>query len=51
MADEKSPADEDVVKDTEEASEIQSGELDDDATQDNENEEIDTSDEPPTCRW
>ena len=46
MADEKSPADEDVVKDTEEASEIQSGELDDDATQDNENEEIDTSDEP-----
>ena len=46
MADEKSPADEDVVKDTEEASEVQSGGLDDDATQDNENDEIDTSDEP-----
>ena len=46
MAEEKSPADEDVVKDTEEASEVQSGGLDDDATQDNENDEIDTSDEP-----
>ena len=46
MADEKSPADEDVVKDTVEASEIQDGELDDDAIQDNENEDIDTSDEP-----
>ena len=46
MADEKSPADEDVMKDTVEASEIRDGELDDDVIQGNENEEIDTSDEP-----
>ena len=45
MADEKSPADEDVIKDTVEAPEIPNEELDDDAIQDNENEEIDTSDE------
>ena len=45
MADEKSPADEDVIKDTVEAPEIRNEELDDDAIQDNENEEIDTSDE------
>ena len=45
MADEKSPADEDVMKDTVEASEIRDGELDDDVIQGNENEEIDTSDE------
>lgn len=46
MADEKSPADDNVMKDTVEASEIQNGELDDDAIQDNENEDIDASDEP-----
>ena len=46
MADEKSQADDDVVKDTVEASEIQNGELDDDGIQDNEKEEIDTNDEP-----
>ena len=46
MADEKSPADEDAMKDTVEASEIRDEELDDDAIQGNENEEIDTSDEP-----
>ena len=45
MADEKSPADEDVIKDTVEAPETPNEELDDDAIQDNENEEIDTSDE------
>ena len=45
MADEKSPADEDVIKDTVEAPEIPNEELDDDAIQDNEDEEIDTSDE------
>ena len=45
MADEKSPADEDVIKDTVEAPEIPNQELDGDAIQDNENEEIDTSDE------
>ena len=45
MADEKSPADEDVMKDTADASEIQNEELDDDATQDDEQEEIDTSDD------
>ncbi len=46
MADEKLPADEDAMKDTVEASEIRDEELDDDAIQGNENEEIDTSDEP-----
>ncbi len=46
MADDKSPADEDVIKDTVEASEIRDEELDDDAIQVNENEDIDTSDEP-----
>ena len=45
MADEKSPADEDVMKDTKDASDIQNDELDDDATQDDEQEEIDTSDD------
>ena len=45
MADEKSPADEDVMKDTADASEIQNEELDDDATQDDEQKEIDTSDD------
>ena len=45
MADEKSPADEDVIKDTVEAPEIPNQELDGDAIQENENEEIDTSDE------
>lgn len=46
MADEKSPADEDVMKDTVEASEIRNEELDEDAIQDNDNEEIDTSEKP-----
>ena len=45
MADEKSPVDEDVMKDTADASEIQNEELGDDATQDDEQEEIDTSDD------
>lgn len=45
MADEKSPADEDVMKDTADASENQNEELDDDATQDDEQKEIDTSDD------
>lgn len=45
MADEKSPADEDVMKDTVEASEIQNEGLDDDAVRDKENEEIDISGE------
>ena len=46
MADEKSPADEDVMKDTVDASEIQNEELDDDAIQDDEQEEIGSSDDP-----
>ncbi len=45
MADEKSPSDEDVMKDTVEAFESQNEELDDNVIQDIENEEIDTSDE------
>ena len=45
MADEKSPADEDVMKDTVDGSEIQNEELDNDAIQDDEQEEIDTSDD------
>ena len=45
MADEKSPADEDVMKDSVDASEIQNEELDDDAIQDDEQKEIDTSDD------
>ena len=45
MADEKSPADEDVMKDTMDASEIPNEELDDDTIQDDEQEEIDTSDD------
>ena len=45
MADEKSPANEDVMKDTVEASEIQNEELHDDAIQDNEAEVIDVSGE------
>ena len=45
MADEKSPADEAVMKDTVDASEMQNEELDDDAIQDDEQEEIDTSDD------
>ena len=45
MADEKSPADEAVMKDTVDASEMQNEELDDDAIQDDEQGEIDTSDD------
>ena len=45
MADEKSPADEDVMKDSVDASEIQNEELDDDAIQHDEQKEIDTSDD------
>ncbi|MEC8126323.1 MAG: nucleotide exchange factor GrpE [Pseudomonadota bacterium] len=45
MADKKSQADEDVMKDTVEASEIQNEGLDDDAVRDKENEEIDISGE------
>ena len=45
MADEKSPADEDVMKDTVDGSEIQNEELDNDAIQDDEQEEIDTIDD------
>lgn len=46
MADEKSPADEDVMKDTVDASENQNEELEDDAIQHDEQEEIGTSDDP-----
>ncbi len=46
MADEKSPADEDVMKDTVDASETQNEELGDDAIQDDEQEAIGTSDDP-----
>ena len=49
MADEKSPADEDVMKDTVDASEIQNEEPDDGAIQDAEQEKVDTSDHGANC--